>query len=340
MRLERQKIILFLLCLLIAAYLSAAKSAEANAAEHRYHILAVKTRDIEFYNTVLHSFRHSLESRTGNAGMKVEVSEISLTGNADDDARSVRNQIQKGPELILTLGTNATRLVAEAHPTVPVLFSMVLDPVSLGVAVSLDVPGGKFTGTTLLISPGKQLDALLQAAPQVHKVGVLYTENDPTSTAFLTQARQEAQSLHLEIVAKAIAADKEADRAAVETLAGQVDAVWLIPDPASSGPHILADTLEVTRAKHLPILGASSATVRAGALLSLSANLQDLGEVSAEMAMPLLDGTADPSHMRIRGPRRTILSINLVAAKVLGVTIPDPVLHLADEVIDSDTLTK
>ena len=336
---ERQNTFLFL-CLFLAACLSTVKSAEANAAEHRYHVLAVKTRDIEFYNTVLHSFRHSLEGRAGNAGMKMDLTEISLTGKSDADTRSVRAEIQKGPELILTLGTNATRLVADAHPAVPVLFSMILDPVSLGVAASLDAPGGKFTGTTLLISPGKQLDALLQAAPQVHKVGVLYSENDPTSTAFLVQARQDAQSLHLEIIAKAIAADKETDRAAVETLAGQVDAIWLIPDPASTGPRVLADTLEVTRAKHLPVLGASSATVRAGALLSLSANLQDLGEVNAEMAMPLLDGTADPSHMRIRGPRRTILSINLVAAKALGLTIPDPVLHLADEVIDAESLNK
>lgn len=339
MRLERI-ILISLRWLLVMVLLGSATMPRAQAADSHYQVLAIKTRDIEFYNTVMQSFRHSLQKRVESTGKKVDFTEIALTGNADQDARAVRDQVEKGPQLILTLGTNATRLVTGLHPKVPVLFSMVLDPVSLGVAETLEVPGGMFTGTTLLVSPGKQLDTLLQAAPKVRKVGLFYTENDATSAAFLTLARQQAQSLHLEIVASPVSPDKATDRGSIEVMAGQVDAFWLIPDPASTGAHVLTDTLAVARAKNLPVLGASSATVRAGALLSLAANLEDLGDVDAEMALPLLDATVVPGGMRVRGPRRTTLSINLVTAKELGLTIPDPVLHLADEVVDTDTAGK
>jgi putative ABC transport system substrate-binding protein len=338
MRLERTKFIA-LQWLLALAFLSGTVSS-VQAADNHYRVLAIKTRDIEFYNTLMQSFRRSLQKRVENTGRKVDFTEIALTGNADQDARTVRDQVQKEPQLILTLGTNATRLAAGLPPKVPVLFSMILDPVSLGVAGTLDVPGGMFTGTTLLISPGKQLDTLLQAAPKVRKIGVFYSQNDSTSLAFLAQARQQAQSLHLEIAAVPVSSDKETDRGSIEAMAGRVDAFWLIPDPASTSPRVLADTLAVARVKKLPVLGDSSATVRAGALLSLSANLDDLGDVCAEMALPLLESTATPGQMRVRGPRRTTLSLNLITAKDLGLSIPDPVLHLADEVVDSDAAGK
>ena len=57
-------------------------------------------------------------------------------------------------------------------------------------------------------------------------------------------------------------------------------------------------------------------------------------EVTAQMAIPLLQGTATPSTMAVRGPRQTKLSVNLVSAAALGLTVPDSVLHLADEVVD------
>jgi putative ABC transport system substrate-binding protein len=301
----------------------------------RQRIVVVKTRDMAFYNPTVDAFTRGLKSRGYDTDKGIKIVVVALSGKADQDTALVRDQLANKPQLVVTLGTDATLLLSKANSTVPVLFSMVLDPVSLGVVKSLDSPGGNFSGTTLLVSPGKQIDALLQAAPLAHRIGVLYTEGDRTSLAMLEEARQDAKRLSAEIVAVAMTDGKQNTKQTLDQLQGKVDALWLIPDPASSGSQALIDTMDFAKAHHLPVLGASSGTVRNGALLALSANLQDLGDNTAEMAARILDGNATPAQMRVRGPRRTTLSLNLEAARSLQISISDSVLHLADEVIDA-----
>jgi putative ABC transport system substrate-binding protein len=207
------------------------------------------------------------------------------------------------------MGTDATLEVAAGNPTSSCLFTMILDPLSLGIASSMNDPGGNFTGAVIQVSPGKQLDALQQVDPRIKRIGVVYTSGDPTSTAFLAAAAVDAKKLNIEIDATPVAAGSSTHQALLD-LSKQVDAFWLIVDPASVGPQSLSDTFEIAKANHMPVLGTSSANVREGALVALSANLRDLGDIDAEMAVPILNRAASPATTTIQGPRQTILSIN------------------------------
>lgn len=326
---------LFLLMAVCCLLCSAPGRTESPVNSARFHIVVIKTRDIPFYAPVVQGFAAGLKSRGYSGKDKVDLKVVALSGKADADAGLITGLLAEKPQLIVTLGTDATRLVADQKPTMPALFSMILDPVALGVVKSMDSPDGDWSGSTLLVSSGKQFDALLQTVPKAKHIGVLYTDKDPTSLSLLADAKQEAVRLNIEINAVAVG-ENQATKDALNQFKSGTDALWLIPDPASSGPQSLTDTLAFAHAQHLPVLGASSGTVHAGALLALSANLEDLGDVTAEMAVHVLDGTETPAKMHVRGPRRTLLSLNLIVAHDLGLTIPGAVLHLADEVIDTD----
>lgn len=319
--------------LLLAACLLTGRASAQRSGAPRLQITIIKTRDLPFYTAAQQGFVSGLKQR-GYRNDKIEIKIVSLSGNPKTDLALTQEQIRRRPNLLVTLGTDATRLVVEQRTDIPTLFSVVLDPVSLGAAKSLDEPGGIFTGTTLLVPPGKQFDALLQSCPKVRRIGVLFTENDPTSLAYLKEAQVDAKRLSLELRAIAVKPD-QASKAALEQMAGAVDALWLIPDPASTGAQEMKDTLDFARVNRLPLLGASSATVRAGALAALSANLEDLGDLTAEMAIRILEGTDSPAKMRVRGPRRTQLTLNLDSARLLSLALPDALLSLADEVVDS-----
>ncbi len=298
-------------------------------------ILIVKSRDIPFYTPTLTGFIQGLQKRGYDSPDSTEINVIVLTGDPEKDAVLVKQELSKSNNLVLTLGTDATIAVENGQPTCPCLFSMVLDPVSLKIAKSDTKPGGDFTGTTLLVDPGKQLETLEQVSPGVKTVGVLYTDGDATSIAFLAAASQEALALNMQIISQPIGDYATDGRKALSQLAGKVDAFWVIVDPSSASQQALSDTLDIARQHSLPVLGISSANVKAGALISLSANLSDLGDVDAEMACPLLDGSMTPSQTAIRGPRQLVLSINLGTARTLGLKLPESVLHLADEVVDN-----
>lgn len=290
----------------------------------------VKSRDIAFYDSAVDGFMTELRSQ-GYDAPRLSVQTIALNGDEKKDKQSIHDHVI-GANLIYAVGTDAAVAVFDDHPQSPILFTMVVDPVQLHLVNSLDIPGGSATGTTLVVNSGKQLDALTQIDPAVHKVGVIYTDGDATSLAFLASAQQDAARLNVKIISSP---SGEHSKDALEQLAKQVDAFWMILDPASAGPDAMKDTFAVATEHHLPVLGVSSGSVRAGALLALSADVTDLGKVTAQMAAPLLEGTSVPGQMQVRGPRQTTLSINLVTAQSLGLKVPNSILHLADEVIDA-----
>jgi putative ABC transport system substrate-binding protein len=327
---------LLAICLALIISLSVVR-ADPNPTTKR--ILIIKSRDISFYDATLHGFLDGLKARGYYSANGTQSTIIALTGDPVNDSKLVRSELAQNNSLVFTLGTDASVEVQTAHPASPCLFTMILDPVSLGLVKSMAEPGLNFTGTTLLVDPAKQLETFLQVSNAVKKVGVLYTDGNATSLAFLASAKEESTAMNVQILAVPLADYASGGHDALVTLASKVDAFWLIVDPASAGPQALTDTLAVAKQDHLPVLGMSNSNVRDGALLSLSANLKDLGDVDAEMACPLLDGSMTASAMPVRGPRQTLLSINLITAKALGQTVPDSLLHFADEVIDDSLAT-
>ena len=297
-------------------------------------VLVVKSRNVDFYLPTVNALIKGLGRRGYGENNGTVVDVISLTGNSGKDFDTVKSSLKKRPNIIVTLGTDATLDLNSEKTDVPIVFSMILDPISLGLLDNLDHPGGDITGTTILVDPGKQFDALLQTAPRVKRIGVLFSPQDKTSQDLITQAKDESQRIGLAIFAVPLADPKTGLEAALDSMKGNVDAVWLIPDPASSGSLALSATLDFAKINSLPVLGSSSATAKAGAVISLAADLGDLGDVTADMASSILDGNVKAGDLRVRGPRQTTLTLNLVSAQQLRLTVPDSVLHLADEVID------
>lgn len=298
-------------------------------------ILIVTSSDSPFYTPTREAFEQSLKHSLSDNGLKCDFRKVYLTGNTTKDNQALQSQENAHPQLVLSLGTLATVDLFNLHSSIPTLFSSILDPVSLGVVKTNREPGSNFTGTVLLVDPGKQLETLQLADPLVKRVGVLYTNNDPTSVPFLKKAELAASNLHMTLVSEPVSSGDDID-SDLNKLNGSVDAMWVIADPASTGPDALQATLTYCSARKLPILGLSSATVHAGALISLSPNITDLGALTAEMASSILSGNTQPATLSVRGPRATILSINLDVANKLGIHVPSDLLHLADDVVDSN----
>ncbi|WP_075060773.1 ABC transporter substrate-binding protein [Chthonomonas calidirosea] len=298
-------------------------------------ILLIRSSNNAFYDPTQKGFLQSLKRQEQMLNISAKVNIISLSGSQDTDQKMIEQALNQHPQLIVTLGTDATIETSAVHPDVPVLFTLVLNPVALGVVKSLDAPGTNFSGTTLLVSPGKQLEALLQVDPQVSRVGAIYTQGDPVSQAFLEAAQSDAQQLHITLVTIAVKSG-DPPSTALQSLDGKVDALWTIADPASSGPQALQATLAYAHAHNLPVLGLSGATVHEGALLALFPDLEDEGALTAEMAGYLLSGSQKIEQLRVRGPRKVLLCINLDVARALKIKVPNDVLHLADEVVDSE----
>jgi putative ABC transport system substrate-binding protein len=255
------------------------------------------------------------------------------TTNADELRRHAAELVASAPDVILAAsGTTTAAALLQATRTVPIVFTVVIDPVGAGFVASLARPGGNATGF-LLFEYGlsaKWLELLKQIAPGVTRVAVL---RDPTIASGIGQfgaIQSAAPSLGIEASPVNVrdASDIERDLTAfARSLNGGV----IVTSSPEASRH--RDLIIALVAKHrLPAIHAGSFFVAEGGLISYGPDYVDQYRRAAAYVDRILKGEK-PADMPVQAPTKYELSINLKTAKSLGVAMPAS-LARADEVIE------
>ncbi len=315
------------LCALLGGVLlTKAESAQAD-------LLLVKSGEGGFYDQAVNGFLEVLEKN----GYRLQSRHIALK-RTPADREAVQSALARRPKVVVVFGTDAARLVKEIQDKqapeqrVPVVFTLVIDPVALGLIQSPERSGTRFAGVALAVPPQRQFRALLDVVPHIRRIGVVYNPSDETSNRLITLAQESAQKLGLELVL-APATTKESVPEALKTLHGKVDAFWLVPDPVCASPEPLGHILAFTNEQRLPLIAFSEAFVRRGALIGLGVDFTEQGALAGEQVLQILSGTP-PEELPLLTPRRLLTAYNLAQARRLGVTIPETLLNLADKVFE------
>src|SRR5262249_46195749 len=102
--------------------------------------------------------------------------------SAGDIRKFAAELVELAPDVILTMSSVTVAALLQATRTIPIVFTIVADPVGAGYVDSLARPGGNATGFTIYeysIS-GKWLELLKEIAPRVTRAAVL---RDPVIAA-------------------------------------------------------------------------------------------------------------------------------------------------------------
>lgn len=296
-------------------------------------VAIVQSREGSLYADALQRFHRALEEQ----GLTVQTLTFGLKGDASDSELPQRIA-ERRPKVIVAVGTDAALLLKKHYATlppeqqVPVVFTMVVDPIGQGLIASAERSGGRFVGVALAVRPQRQLRALLDAMPQARRVGVLYNPNDAVSQQLLAQAREDATRLNLTLVEAPV---EQATRLpeALTQLQGAVDALWLIPDPVCAAPEPFQKILEWTRQNRIAVLAFAETFVKRGALMAIGADLAEQGALAAELVGQLLQGQS-PEELPLLTPRRLLTYYNLKTARELRIDIPPMLLNLAQKVYE------
>jgi ABC-type uncharacterized transport system substrate-binding protein len=236
------------------------------------------------------------------------------------------------PDVIVTNGEQAIRAVKEAAGTIPIVMSVVDDPVTLGFAQSLARPGGNLTGLTLLAADvlEKRLPMLYEVVPDhgcVAILGVADSDYGPNSSRELTDA---AKALGVALLPISVPIN-ELSTGFADMTRQHCRAVVVMPDPLFN--YARQQLIELTARYRIAASYSSRLIVDAGGLMSYGPDTVDMMRRSAGYVDKILKG-AKPAELPIEQPTKFKLVINLKTAKGLGLTIPQSVLGRADEVIE------
>jgi ABC-type uncharacterized transport system substrate-binding protein len=240
------------------------------------------------------------------------------------------------PDAILASSTTNLTIVQQATSTVPVVFVQVSDPVEQGFVASLTKPGGNLTGFSMFEFSvgGKWLDLLKEIAPGLARVAVMSNpDTSPQSKFFMRSVEAAASALGVQAVAVPVRSTGEIETA-LQEFARQPNGGLIMPTDSFS---FLRSKLiaELAQRHRLPSISAYVNFAKDGGLMDYGANvnLPDQFRQAASYVDRILRGEK-PGDLPVQRADKYTLVLNLKTAKALGLTVPLPLLGLADEVIE------
>jgi putative ABC transport system substrate-binding protein len=238
----------------------------------------------------------------------------------------VRRQVT----VIAATTTPAAVAAKAATTTVPIVFEMAPDPVTLGLVASLNRPGANVTGVTQLNSmlEGKRLGLLHELAPNAAVIAMLVDPNFPNAQNQVSDLQAAARALALQI--HILHASTERDFATVFATLVQMRAPLLIT----------ADMFFTSRIAQLAALTVAIPAsfplrefAKAGGLMSYGTSQTDAYRQTGIYTGRILKGEK-PADLPVLQPTKFELVVNLKTAKALGLTLSPGLLAIVDEVIE------
>jgi len=265
--------------------------------------VAAASPPVVVLETKVEQFRVAAKSAEAHLPNAVEV---------EATAPDLEAKLQNAP-VILAVGRRALNAAREHAGNTPVVFCMVLGVTKADFSTAV-------TGVPLEADPGAALAELRQVLPSAHKVGVVYEA--AASALWIERARSAADAAGIQLVVKAVSGGGQA-RDAMESMAGNLDALWLPPDPKLYSRELSAYLLQQASERRLPLVGFLESFTEAGALASVSPNYADSGDRAGRLAAELLAKSVEkrvPVPPPVYAPGD--LSLNLNTARALGIEVP------------------
>jgi putative ABC transport system substrate-binding protein len=234
--------------------------------------------------------------------------------------------VKAGVDLIFTSQEAATQAAKDATESVPIVFTLVGDPVGAGIVGTLAQPGGNVTGVSSLQTElvGKRLEVLKTLTPAVRRVWLIYYRVDLGTTPMVTKALEAAQRMKLDLSPKGVLDADELKRVLREVR--RDDAVLA---PEGSNPDLTIAVIEQSLALRVPAVFGTALWIGYGGLMSYGPDYYAQGVQAAALVAKILRG-ARPQDLPVEGAEKIDLAVNLKTAELLGLTVPRKILLRAD----------
>jgi putative tryptophan/tyrosine transport system substrate-binding protein len=257
------------------------------------------------------------------------------TWNADPDSlrAAAAELIALHPDVIFApaLGLVAARAQTQ---TIPIVFVQFVDPVERGFVASLAKPGGNVTGFTSFEPSvgGKWLGLLKEIAPKLARSATLFNPDvAPHAPPYLHSVEAASRALGMATIAAPVRSDAEVE-AFIAPLGRDGDGALLVIPDAFTIAHRQA-IIRAAEGHRVPAIYSYRVFADDGGLMACGDDIAEEFRGAAGYVDRILKG-AKPAELPVQEPTKYQLVINLKTAKALGLTVPNSMQLLADEVIE------
>jgi putative ABC transport system substrate-binding protein len=282
----------------------------------------------------LRAFREGLKETGYVEGENVAILYRWAEGQIDRLPELAADLVRRQVAVITPAGASSIFAAKAATSTIPIVFVTGDDPVGLGLVASLARPGANLTGigffTTELAA--KRMELLRELLPKAVRVAVLVNPAQAATTeATLREVEPAARTMGLQIQVFNANTSHEID-AAFESMGRERPDALFVGATAFLNARVV-QLAQLAAFNRLPAIYGLREYAEAGGLMSYGANIADAFRQAGVYTGRILKG-AKPADLPVVQASKFELVINAPTARMLGLTVPDKLLALADEVIE------
>jgi ABC-type uncharacterized transport system substrate-binding protein len=284
--------------------------------------------------TLAKPFLKRLQELGYEEGKNITLAYRSADGRAERLPQLAAELVQARPDVLVTgFGTLAAKAAMAATNTIPIVFTMVGDPLGAGLVVSLSRPGANVTGFSDLASDfaTKRLQLLQNLIPSQKLIAVLGNPDTPFTALALKQLKTAAAATHQPLAFFEVRTIDEVPVSIEAVIKSGAAGLMTLDDPLLLSAK--QQIIQLVADARLPAVYGLKDYVEANGLMSYSMDRPQMSRRAAEYVDKILKGAA-PADLPVEQPIKFELIINLKAAKALGIDIPSSLLAVADEVIE------
>ena len=280
------------------------------------------------------AFRSALANLGQMEGSNVLVELRWAAGDTSKMRTFARELVELRPDVIVAQTTPVLRAVANETRTIPIVFTVVSDPIGMGLAANITRPGGNVTGF-MDAEPaigGKWVQLLKDILPHIVSASLLFNPaTAPSLKFYLPSIKDAASALAIEVSEAPVRSRDEFEGIIAAQAQNPGSTVIVMPDGFNTTHR---DLIIGLMAHHrVPAIYFNRYFAESGGLIGYGVEFTELFRLAAGYVDRILRGNK-PGELPIQLPTKFELAINLKTAKALGLTIPTTLLATADEVIE------
>lgn len=280
---------------------------------YSFTIAVVKSQNLGPYDRAAEGFKEATSNR---------VLEFVLNSGNEEKNEPIAREIDRiRPDMIFAVGVKAAIFSKSTLSRYPFVYGMVINPEKYQLTAKNSF------GIPLEVPPEEQFKLLKRVIPTLKRIGIIYDPN--ISGELVTRAKEDARDLGLSVKILGIHNRNEVPNA-IRQMKDHVDAVWMVPDSTVYSEESLPFIFTYTLDEKIPFMAFSESFVEAGALLSLSPDYKEVGQLASFKVDEILEGKVQNRNPLLKHR----LVINLKSAKKLNIEIPKSILNDTSRVFD------
>jgi putative ABC transport system substrate-binding protein len=310
----------------------AASAQQPSRALRRLGVVSLGLQNEPFFKSTNAVFLQALAALGWKEGSNLQIDWRWHGADAALAERQAAELIALKPDVLFAVGNPAVEKIKQQTRTIPVVFTLVSDPVGMGYVDSLARPGGNITGFMTNDPPiyTKQLQMLAEINPPATTVAVLYNPETAPYAGHMVQAMEEAAK-SIGITVRNAPCHNDAEIEAVMTSLPQGGGLLTIAEVFNQLHGQVIGNLALKY--KIPTIVFTPQMIASGGLISYTTDFLDLFSRSASYVDRILKGEK-PADLPVQAPTKFKLTISLKTANALGVTVAPALLNNADEVIE------